>query len=142
MPRFRRRPPVLHDEDAGPVPDDVPKRGLFSEPIRVVALDAREPELLEDGRVRVSFRAVVKDADGRRCPDLAVDARIVGPLRTAEGTGTTDLMGAIRFRMTGPPGRYAIEILDVAAGGLGLDRASSILEAVTEAGPPGHDAAG
>lgn len=132
MPLFRRRPHRLEDPDAGPVPDDVPKRGLFSEPITVTSLTAKEPETLEDGRLRATFRAIVKDAEGRRCPDLAVDATIAGPERTSSGTGTTDLMGAITFRMAGPAGRYEIRIDDVAAGGLDLDRAGSVLEAATE----------
>lgn len=129
MAIFRRRPQMLDDPDAGPVPDDVPKRGLFAEPIVVATLDAKDPEPLEDERLRVTFRAVVKDAEGRRCPDLAVEATITGPERTASGTGTTDLMGAISFRMTGPSGTYAIRIEDVAAGGLELDRDASALEA-------------
>lgn len=133
MAIFRRRPHVLADPDAGPVPDDVPKRGLFVEPVLVTTLAAREPEALGDGSFRVAFRAVVKDAEGRRCPDLAVDATITGPERSGTGTATTDLMGAVTFRMTGPPGRYAIRIDDVAAGGLELDRKGSALEAATEA---------
>ena len=132
MALFRRRLHVLDDPEAGPVPDDVPKRGLFTEPISVVSLDAREPEHVGDDRHRVAFRAVVKDAEGRRCPDLAVDATVTGPERNASGTGTTDLMGAILFRMEGPRGRYAIRIDDVAAGGLDLDRDASILEADVE----------
>lgn len=129
MAIFRRRPRVLDDPDAGIVPDDVPKRGLFVEPIVVTSLEAKDPEELGDGRFRATFRAVVKDAEGRRCPDLAVDATIAGPEREASGTGTTDLMGAIRFRMTGPAGAYAIRIQDVAAGALELDRDASSLEA-------------
>lgn len=136
MAIFRRRPRVLDDPDAGPVPDDVPKRGLFTEPIVVSSLETREPEPLEEGRVRVTFRAVVKDAEGRRCPDLAVDATVTGPERSAGGTGTTDLMGAIRFRMTGPPGHYAIRIDDVAAGGLDLDREASTLVTTTDVAGP------
>lgn len=132
MPLFRRRPRVLDDPEAGIVPDDVPKRGLFAEPIVVTTLDAKEPEIDEDGRHRVAFRAVVKDAEGRRCPDLAVEATVTGPERTASGSGTTDLMGAIVFRMTGPAGRYTIRIDDVAAGGLDLDRDASVLDAVTD----------
>lgn len=128
MAIFRRRPHVLDDPDAGPVPDDVPKRGLFAEPILVTSLEAKDTEALDDEQFRVTFRAVVKDAHGRRCPDLAVDATISGPDRTASGTGTTDLMGAIRFRMTGPAGEYAIRIEDVAAGGLDWDRDASTLE--------------
>lgn len=132
MPLFRRRPHVLDDPDAGPVPDDVSKRGLFAEPIAVTSLEPRETEPLEDGRHRVIFRAIVKDADGRRCPDLAVDATITGPERTASGQGTTDLLGSILFRMEGPAGRYTIRIDDVAAGGLDLDRGASMLEATTD----------
>lgn len=131
MAIFRRRPHVLDDPDAGPVPDDVPKRGLFAEPIVVSTLEAKDPEPLDQDRVRVTFRAVVKDAEGRRCPNLAVEATMTGPDRTASGTGTTDLMGAIRFRMAGPRGAYAIRIEDVAAGGLDLDRDASALEART-----------
>lgn len=136
MALFRRRPRTLHDEDAGPVGDDVPKRGLFTEPIVVTSLNPLTPEPLDDGSVRVAFRAVVKDAEGRRCPDLAVDAEMTGPERSAAGTGTTDLMGGITFRMSGPAGRYAIRIRDVAAGGLELDRGASILEDTTEVPAP------
>lgn len=116
-------------EAFGPVPDDVPKRGLFEEPVAVTDLRAREPETLADGRRRVTFRTVVKDAAGRRCPDLAVEARLTGPERTGDGTGHTSLMGHVDFRMTGPPGTYRIEVLDVAAGGLDLDRDASVLTA-------------
>lgn len=132
MPLFRRRRHVLDDPDAGPVPDDMPKSGLFTEPIVVATLTPKDPEPLDDDRTRVVFRAVVKDAEGRRCPDLAVDATITGPERTATGTGTTDLMGAITFRMVGPAGRYVIRIDDVAAGALALDRETSALEAVAD----------
>lgn len=114
------------------VEDSHPKDGLFSQPLVVSALTASEPELRDDDQVRVSFRATIKDADGRRCPDVAVAATIVGPDRTATGTATTDLMGAVRFRMTGPPGAYRLTIDDVAAGGLAWDADASQTTASTE----------
>ena len=103
------------------VEDSHPKDGLFSQPLVVSALVAADPEPRDDGQVRVTFRATIKDAEGRRCPDVAVDATITGPERTATGTATTDLMGAVRFRMTGPPGTYEVAIDGVAAGGLRWD---------------------
>ena len=117
---------------AGPLPDDLPRRGIFAEPIRVDRVEVLDPEVVDAARVRVTFRVTVKDADGRRCPDLAVDARIVGPERAATGMGNTDLMGQVRFRMTGPHGRYDFEVLDVAAGGLEFDRAGSTTTASCE----------
>lgn len=104
------------------VEDSHPKDGLFSQPLVVSALTASELEEREDDQVRATFRATIKDAEGRRCPDVAVEATIVGPDRTATGSATTDLMGAVRFRMTGPVGSYRITIEDVAAGGLDWDR--------------------
>lgn len=112
-----------------PVEDSHPKDGLFTQPLVVSALTVSDPEQLEDGRLRVGFRATVKDAEGRRCPDIAVEATLVGPERTASGSGTTDLMGAVRFRMAGPAGHYAIVIDDVAAGGLTWDPDASVTEA-------------
>lgn len=114
--RRRRRQVTLERQ-----PDDLPKRGLFAEPIRITRLEALAPETLEDGRTRVTFLLEVKDADDRRCSDLAVDARVSGPERTATVQGTTDLFGRLRFRMTGPPGHYGIEVLAVAAKGLDWD---------------------
>ena len=128
--RRRREPPHLE-----PVPDDLPRTGLFTEPIRVDDLSVRPIEHLEVGQVRVTFRATVKDADGKRCPDLAVEARITGPEREAGGMATTNLMGQVVYRMTGPPGTYRITIDDVAAGGLALDRDGSALTAETTVGP-------
>ena len=130
LPRRRRR--TLPDELTR-VEDSHPKDGLFAQPLVVSALGPRDPEAQDDGRVRVAFRATVKDAEGRRCPDVAVDATIVGPERTASGTATTDLMGAVTFRMTGPPGRYEVTIDDVAAGGLRWDADASVTTASTEA---------
>lgn len=117
--------------DLAPVEDSLPRDGLFEQPLVVSSLDPGDPEDLGDGLVRVTFRAVVRDAQGRRCPDLAVEATITGPEREATGTATTDLLGAVRFRMTGPPGRYAVEVVDVAAGALtwDRDRATATVEA-------------
>ena len=116
--RRRRRPRVTLERQ----PDGLPKTGLFAEPVRVTRLDALDPELVEDGRHRVTFQVEVKDAEGRRCSDLAVDARITGPERAATVQGTTDMFGRVRIRMTGPPGEYTLEVLEVAAKGLVFDR--------------------
>ncbi len=120
----RDRPHLLE-----PVPDDLPRTGLFVEPIVVASLTVRPEEHLDDGRIRVTFRATVKDAEGKRCPDLAVEGRVVGPEREAAGMATTNLMGQVIFRMTGPPGTYRFTVDDVAAGGLELDRDASVLRA-------------
>lgn len=127
MPLFRRRAEPL-DQTLEKVPDDLPRDQLFRQPL-IVALTAAGPDRLEDGSLRVTFRATVKDADGRRCPDLHVEATITGPERTATGATTTDLMGQARFRMAGPRGRYAIRIDDVAGGALALDGVASELTA-------------
>lgn len=129
FPRRRRR--TLPDELVK-VEDSHPKDGLFAQPLVITALTAAEPEPLPDGTTRVTFRATVKDAEGRRCPDVAVDATVVGPERSATGTATTDLMGAVRFRMAGPSGAYEATIDDVAAGGLAWDRDASVTSARTE----------
>lgn len=113
--------------------DSHPKDGLFAEPLVVTALSAADPETAEVGEVRVTFRATIKDAEGRRCPDVAVDATVVGPDRTASGTATTDLMGAVKFRMSGPTGTYRVTIDDVAAGGLAWDPDASATSATVEA---------
>lgn len=110
--------------------DSHPKDALFAQPLVVAAVTSPEPEPRDDGQVRVTFRATVKDAEGRRCPEIAVEATIRGPERTATGTATTDLMGAVRFRMTGPVGTYAFRVDDVAAGGLAWDRDASQTDAV------------
>jgi hypothetical protein len=64
---------------------------------------------------------------------VAVDATITGPERTASGTATTDLMGAVRFRMAGPAGTYTVRIDGVAAGGLQWDPEASTTEVTTVA---------
>lgn len=131
MRLFRRRRRDL-PEELVPVEDGHPKDGLFAQPLTVAALTVADPEPQDDGRVRVTFRATVKDAEGRRCPDVAVEATVGGPEREATGQTTTDLMGAARFRMTGPAGTYRITIDDVAAGGLAWDRDASQVEASTQ----------
>jgi hypothetical protein len=109
--RLRRRRQLTPE----PQPDGLPKSGLFTEPIRVTSLEVLEPETLDDGARRVTFRIEVKDADDKRCSDLAVDARVAGPERSATVQVTTDLFGRARVRMSGPPGRYELEVLEVAA---------------------------
>ncbi|GGI04449.1 hypothetical protein [Egicoccus halophilus] len=104
-------------------PDALPKTGLFAEPVRVFSLRVLDPEPLADGRRRVQFLVEVRDAEDRRCSDLAVEARVRGPERERVVSGTTDLLGRIRFRMAGPAGEYAIAVTDVAAGGLAFDAA-------------------
>ncbi len=132
MPLFRRRREPDPDHVLEQVPDDLPRDGIFAQPLVVARLQAQDPEPQADGTIRVGFRATVKDAEGKRCPDLNIQARVTGPEREATGETTTDLMGQARFRMTGPAGRYRIEVLDVAAGGLTFDRDASVLEAVVE----------
>ncbi|HEX2028889.1 MAG TPA: hypothetical protein VHF25_12915 [Nitriliruptorales bacterium] len=105
------------------LPDDLPKRELFREPVRVDGIEVGVEDL-DDGRRRVSFRVQVRDADGAPCPDLAVDGRITGPHRSGEKMGHTDLFGQVRFRMAGPPGTYRFDVVDVAAGALALVRAA------------------
>lgn len=105
------------------LPDSHPKRGLLAEPIRVTRLEHAETEVLEDGGTRrVTFLVEVRAADDARCPAIAVEARVAGPERSRTVSGATDLLGRVRFRMAGPPGRYSIEVVDVAAGGLDWDR--------------------
>lgn len=132
MPLFRRRDEPL-DQTLEKVPDDLTRDQLFTQPL-VVGLTASGPEELEDGSLRVTFRATVKDAEGKRCPDLHVEATVTGPDRTATGATTTDLMGQARFRMAGPAGSYAIRIDDVAGGALALDGVASVLTAELEVG--------
>ena len=128
MPLFRRRPRMLEGDDAvlEKVPDDLPRNSIFAEPVRVAQVTAKDVEAVDEERVRVSFRVLVKDAEGKRCPDLAVEATIEGPERTASGMTTTSIMGAATFRMTGPRGTYRITVDDVAAGALELDRSGML----------------
>ena len=112
--RRRRRPTPQRERQ----PDALPKSGLFTEPLQVAALDVLDGEVLEDGQHRATFRIEVRDVDGRRCPDVAVEAEVSGPERTRTVQGTTDLFGRIRFRMSGPAGRYDLRVTDVGAKGL------------------------
>jgi hypothetical protein len=114
--------------------DDLPKTGLFAEPVRVADLQVLEPEVLEDGSHRVTFLVEVRDADGKRCSDLSVEAQVSGPERSRTVQGTTDMFGRIRFRMAGDAGTYAITVTDVAAHGLAWDREAGTTEASTTTG--------
>jgi hypothetical protein len=125
----RRTPPP--DLTLEPHPDDLPKTGLFTEPVRVSDLQVLDPERLDDGRHRVTFLVEVRDADDKRCSDLSVEARVSGPERTRTVQGTTDMFGRIRFRMASTPGHYAIEVTDVAAHGLAWDAAAGAVTADT-----------
>lgn len=112
-------------------PDSLPKTGLFAEPVRIASLRALDPEPQPDGRVQVTFLVEVRDAEDKRCSDLAVEAQVDGPERGGTVSGTTDLMGRIRFRLIGPPGDYGIEVRDVAAGGLAFDAEHSLRRLAT-----------
>jgi hypothetical protein len=114
-----------------PQPDDLPKAGLFAEPVRVSDLQVLEPEVLDGGQRRVTFLVEVRDADDRRCPDLAVEANVTGPERRRTVQGTTDLFGRIRFRMASTAGTYHLEVTDVAAHGLRWDASAGTTEATT-----------
>ncbi len=115
-------------------PDGVPKRGLFTEPVRVAHLRALDVEAESDGAYLVTFLAEIRDAEDRRCPDFSVEAQVSGPERTSEAQGTTDMLGRIRFRMRGPAGAYRIEVTDVAAGGMNWDAAAGPIVGEVEAG--------
>jgi hypothetical protein len=132
-----------------PLPDSHPKRGLIAEPIRVAALtsgevetgqvhdsdgaDTAERDRVPVGTVRVTFTVEVRSAADARCPAIAVEVVLTGPERERTLSGATDLMGRIRFRMTGPVGVYRCEIRDVGAGGLTWDRTLGPTELVVEA---------
>jgi hypothetical protein len=115
--RLRRRRQLATE----PLPDGLPRSGLFTEPVRVASLRALDPEVA-DGEHRVTFLLEVRDAEDRRCSDLAVQATVTGPRRSRTVQGTTDLLGRIRFRTTGPDGTYRLVVEDVAARGLAWDR--------------------
>lgn len=117
---FGRRPerPTPRTE---PQPDDRPKRGLFTEPVRVAEVQVLDPEVLDDGSHRATFLIEIRDADDKRCSELHVQATLTNPERSATVSGATDLFGRIRFRMAGPPGEVRCVIDDVAARGLDWD---------------------
>lgn len=131
---FARRKSDRPALELRPQPDDLPKTGLFAEPIRVADLQVLDPEVLDDGRHRVTFLVEVRDSDDRRCSDLSVEARVSGPDRTRTVQGTTDMFGRIRFRMAGTAGAYAIEVTDVAAYGLAWDADGGPTEASVTVG--------
>jgi hypothetical protein len=87
-----------------------------------VEMPADSPTEVPEGSVRVTFLVEVRSADDARCPAVSVEAAVAGPERSRTVVGTTDLMGRVRFRMTGPAGDYSCEITDVAAGGLDWNR--------------------
>lgn len=104
------------------VPDDLPRDQLFAQPLTCDVTGSAETH---DDQHRVVFKVVVRDATGKRCPDLFVEARVTGPERSATGDATTSMLGTATFRMKGPAGHYRIEITDVAAGALEWDRDAS-----------------
>lgn len=104
------------------VPDDLPRDSLFAQPLVCDVVGSAETH---DDDHRVSFKVTVKDAEGKRCPDIFVAATVAGPERTASGEVTTNMLGTATFRMAGPAGEYAIRVTDVAAGALDWDRAAS-----------------
>lgn len=122
LPRRRRRrrpaqPAVVLER----LPDDVPKRGLFTEPIRLTRLEVLNVESLDDGQVLVTFLGEVKDAEDKRCPNVSVEAEARAPDRHRVVHPTTDMLGRFRVKMTSPPGCYRLTVLDVGAGGLAWD---------------------
>lgn len=129
-------PSTAADGELRVVADDHPKDAFFATPLSVASLTTAVEELDhpgDDRQVRVSFAATVRDGEGKRCPEMAVYARIAGPERTATGMGHTSLLGKVTFRMSGPPGTYTCTIRDVAGGGLGLDEDASTLQASIDA---------
>ena len=104
------------------VPDDLPRDGLFQQPL---VCDVTGSAETHDDDHRVAFKVTVRDAAGKRCPDLFVEAEVTGPERSAVGDTTTNMLGTATFRMTGPAGEYAIVVTDVAAGALAWDREGS-----------------
>ena len=110
------------------LPDSHPKRGLIAEPVRVLRIEHSGTERMDPEGLRVTFLVELRAADDARCPAVAVEASVTGPERTRTVSGATDLLGRIRFRMTGPEGDYGIRITDVAAGGLDWDREHSVAE--------------
>ena len=111
------------------VSDDLPRDSVFEQPLVVTAEVLGDVEAVDGGK-RVTFRVTVKDAVGKRCPDIHVEVRVVGPERTAVGEATTDMLGGARFRMSGPPGEYELTVLEVAALALRWDREASTTTAV------------
>ena len=124
--RLRRR--RIDPDSLVGLPDSHPKRGLIAEPVRVARITHESTDPMPDGQHRVTFSVELRSADDARCPAIAVEAQVSGPARERTVSGATDLLGRIRFRMTGPDGEYRIAITDVAAGGLDWDRDTSDIE--------------
>lgn len=126
--RLRRSsgPKPMHPE-LTKVDDAHPKDGLFAQPLVITSLKGRPEEA--DGGHRAVFTAILKDAEGRRCPDIAVEATIAGPEREATGDAVTDMMGTVKFRMAGPAGTYRLTITAVAAGALAHDPGAGTMTA-------------
>lgn len=114
--RLRRR--RIDPDSLVGLPDSHPKRGLIAEPVRVARITHAATEPAPGGEHRVTFAVELRSADDARCPAVSVEARVSGPERERTVSGATDLLGRIRFRMTGPVGEYRITVTDVAAGGL------------------------
>lgn len=148
----RRRPSITVTMQ----PDALPRTGLFAEPVRVTRLEleraapvgpdasASDPDVpASDGTSadahEVRFLLEVRDAEGRRCPDLAVEAMLDAPGRTTTVVGNTDLMGRLVVRTRGPAGTYRLTVTDVAAGGLAWDAdlGPSTVVAEVPVGPAG-----
>jgi hypothetical protein len=130
--RLRRR--RIDVETLVGLPDSHPKRGLIAEPVRVERIEHETTDAIEGGEHRVTFLVEIRAADDARCPAVAVEARVRGPERERTVSGATDLLGRIRFRMSGPAGTYRIVITDVAAGGLDWDRERSRTELTVSIG--------
>jgi hypothetical protein len=116
------------------LPDSHPKRGLIAEPVRIARIEHAGTDRVDDHQHRVTFLVEVRSADDARCPAVAVEARISGPERERTVSGATDLLGRIRFRMSGPDGTYRITVTDVAAGGLDWDQGRSMTELTVSLG--------
>jgi hypothetical protein len=139
--RLRRR--RLDPSTFVPLPDSQPRRGLIAEPVRIARLELERTEISvgaewvetpdSAGRTepsaahRVTFLVEVRAADDARCPNVSVEVRIGGPERERTVSAATDMLGRVRFRMSGPIGSFRCEVLDVAAGGLDWDRAAGPL---------------
>lgn len=112
------------------VEDGAPRDGLFTQPL-AVTVTASDPEARGRDRWLVRFQVEVRDDEGRRCPQLAVGARMEGPRRSGNGEAHTDLLGRARFQREGPAGRYRLQLLHVAGDALELDRPLEELTAET-----------
>jgi hypothetical protein len=129
----RRRGPQPMSPDLVVVEDNAPRDSIFEQPLDA-SVTHHGVEAVDDDRLRVTFRVIVRDAGGRRCPELAVNATIQGPDRTASGEALTDLMGAVRFRMVGPAGTYRFQLDEVAAKALTWTSDDSVVQVEVSAG--------